>query len=133
MDTFVFLQFLHQILVKFQNQGQFWNLHVLSFPKLSLILKFDQLEAEKIEVKDTRGLWYCKKVFILRVKKTPLVSFISIFSASSWSNFKIRNSFGKLRTCKKNSQHYSGIPGVDLTIQLYKWACLWNWIFCWLN
>ena len=43
MDPFVFPQFLHQILLKFQNQGQFWNLHVLSFPKLSLILKFDKL------------------------------------------------------------------------------------------
>ena len=44
----VFPQFLHQILVKFQNQGQFWNLHVLSFSKLSLILKFDQDLMEKL-------------------------------------------------------------------------------------
>ena len=28
------------------------------------------------------------------------LSFISIFSAYSWSNFKIRDSFGKLRTCR---------------------------------
>ena len=29
-----------------------------------------------------------------------LVSSISIFSAYSWSNFKIRDSFGKLKTCR---------------------------------
>ena len=36
----------------------------------------------------------------MRVKKTHLVSLISIFSSYSWSNFKIRDSFGKLRTCR---------------------------------
>ena len=56
-------------------------------------MKFDKLEAEKIEIKDTRGVWYGKNIYILRVKKIPLVSFISIFSAYSLSNFKIRDSF----------------------------------------
>ena len=42
-----------QILVKYQNQGQFQNL-LLRFPKLSLEVKFDQDLAEKIKVKDNR-------------------------------------------------------------------------------
>ena len=100
MDTFVFLQYLHQILLKCQNQGQFWNLHVLSFPKLSLILKFGQLEAEKIEIKDTRGVFLTIKMNIFLPYHRHLVSFTSIFSASSWPKSKIRDSFGKLRPCR---------------------------------
>ena len=50
---FVFdLDYLWQILVKFKFQGQFWNLHVLSIPKLSLNVKFDQDLRELIKVKD---------------------------------------------------------------------------------
>ena len=49
---FCFAQLLLQILVNYQNQGQFWNLLVLSFPKLSLKVKFDQDLAEIIKVKD---------------------------------------------------------------------------------
>ena len=40
-----------QILVKYQNQGQFQNL-LLRFPKMSLEVKFDPDLAEKIKVKD---------------------------------------------------------------------------------
>ena len=35
-SMFCFAQLLLQILVNYQNQGQFWNLLVLSIPKLSL-------------------------------------------------------------------------------------------------
>ena len=52
---FCFAQLLLQILVNYQNQGQFWNLHVLRIPKLSLKVKFDQDLAEKIKVKDNRS------------------------------------------------------------------------------
>ena len=41
-----------------------------------------------------------QKIIILLDKKAPLVSLISIFFAYSWSNFKIRDSFEKLRTCR---------------------------------
>ena len=49
---FCFAQLLLQILVNCQNQGQFWNLLVLRFPKLSLKVKFDKDLAEIIKVKD---------------------------------------------------------------------------------
>ena len=49
---FCFDQLLIQILVNYQNQGQFRNLHVLRIPKLSLEVKFDQDLAEKIKVED---------------------------------------------------------------------------------
>ena len=42
---------LHQI----QKKGQFWNLLILRISKLTLLLIFDQVKAEKIEVKDTKG------------------------------------------------------------------------------
>ena len=41
-----------------------------------------------------------QKIIILLDKKAPLVSLISIFFAYSWSNFKIRDSFEKLRMCR---------------------------------
>ena len=50
-SIFCFAQYLLQILVKCQNHGQFWNLHVLRIPKLSLKVKFDQDLAEKIKVR----------------------------------------------------------------------------------
>ena len=40
------------------------------------------------------------KPFGLLPYHRTLVSFISIFSASSLSNYKIRDSFGKLKTCR---------------------------------
>ena len=51
---FCFVQLLMQILVKYLNQGQFQNLLVLRFPKLSLEVNFDENLAEKIKVKDNR-------------------------------------------------------------------------------
>ena len=43
--------FLPQILVKYENQLQFWNLHVLRFPKHPLIVEFDEDLAEILKVK----------------------------------------------------------------------------------
>ena len=52
-----------QILVNYQNQGQFWNLLVLRIPKLSLKVKFDKDLAEIIKVKDNKSI--LKKCLIL--------------------------------------------------------------------
>ena len=62
MDTFVFLQFLHQILVKFQNQGQFWKAENVQISKLSLILKFEQDLMEKLK-KNERVHFFMDKVY----------------------------------------------------------------------
>ena len=43
---------LLQMLVNYQNQGQFWNFLVLGIPKLSLKVRFDQDLPELIKVKD---------------------------------------------------------------------------------
>ena len=50
---FCFALLLLQILNNFQNQGQFWNLLVLTISKHPLHVQFDQVLAEKFEVKDT--------------------------------------------------------------------------------
>ena len=55
---YVFGQYLREIFTKFKKEGQFCNLLVLSFSKLPLLLIFGQVEAEKIEVKDTRGYFH---------------------------------------------------------------------------
>ena len=55
---FVICQYLHEIFTKFKKESQFCNLLVLSFSKLTLLLIFRQVEAEKIEVKETRGHSY---------------------------------------------------------------------------
>ena len=47
-----FALLLLQILVNFQNQGQIWNLLVLTFSKHPLHVQFDQVLAEILEVKD---------------------------------------------------------------------------------
>ena len=48
---FSFASLLLQLLVTYENQGQFQNLLVLRILKLSLKLKFDHDLAEKIKVK----------------------------------------------------------------------------------
>ena len=50
-----FGQYLCEIFTKFKKEGQFCNLLILSFSKLTLLLIFGQVEAEKIKVKDTWG------------------------------------------------------------------------------
>ena len=50
---FCFALSLPQIFVNFQNQGQIWNLLVLTFSKHPLHVQFDQVLAEIFEVKDT--------------------------------------------------------------------------------
>ena len=52
-SIFCFAQFLLQILDNYQNQGQIWNLLVLTFSKHPLHVQFDQVLAEIFEVKDT--------------------------------------------------------------------------------
>ena len=42
--------FLPLVLVKFENQGQFWNLNVLRIPKHPLIVEFDEELAEILRV-----------------------------------------------------------------------------------
>ena len=60
---FSFAQLLLQILVNYQNHGQFWSLLVLRIPKLSLKVKFDKDLAEIIKVKDNWSV--SKKCLIL--------------------------------------------------------------------
>ena len=52
-SIFCFAQLLLQILANYQNQGQIWNLLVLTFSKHPLHVQFDQVLAEIFEVKDT--------------------------------------------------------------------------------
>ena len=59
---FCFAQLLLQILVNYQNHGQFWNLLVLRIPKLSLKVKFDKNLAEIFKVKDN---WSVSKKCLL--------------------------------------------------------------------
>ena len=51
---FCFALLLLQILDNYQNQGQFWNLLVLTISRHPLYVQFDQVLAEIFEVKDTR-------------------------------------------------------------------------------
>ena len=51
---FCFAQLLLQILDNYQNQGQFWNLLVLTISKHPLHVQFNQVLAEIFEVKDKR-------------------------------------------------------------------------------
>ena len=53
--VFCFALLLPQILDYFQNQGQFWNLLVLTISKHPLLVQFDQVLAEIFEVKE---IWY---------------------------------------------------------------------------
>ena len=59
---FVLLYYSHKPWVNFQKQGQIWNLLVLTFSKHPLHLQFDQVLAEKFEVKDT---WYHFFIFMI--------------------------------------------------------------------
>ena len=61
-----------QILVNYQNQGQFQNLQVLRIPKLSLKVKFDEDLTEKIKVKDKKINF--KIIFDIRLYLVPLFS-----------------------------------------------------------
>ena len=58
---FCFALLLLQILDNFQNQGQFWNLLVLTISKHPLHVQFDQVLAEIFDVKDT---WYHSIIFM---------------------------------------------------------------------
>ena len=59
---FCFALLLLQILDNYQNQGQFWNLLVLTISKHPLHVQFDQVLAEIFEVKDT---WYHSVIVML--------------------------------------------------------------------
>ena len=69
-----------------------------------------------------------QKIIILLDKKAPLVSLISIFFAYSWSNFKIRDSFEKLRMCRfQNCPWFWNLTKI--------WWRYWGnkhwWLFLW--
>ena len=52
-SIFCSAQLLLQIFVNYQNQGQIWNLLVMTFSKHPLHVQFDQVLAEIFEVEDT--------------------------------------------------------------------------------
>ena len=79
-----FALLLPQILVDFQNQGQIWNLLVLTFPKHPLHVQFDQVLAEIFEVKDKWLESFISMIIDLTERK---IIEIWIFCAkSNWLN-----------------------------------------------
>ena len=81
---FCFAQLLLQILVNYQNQGQIWNLLVLTFSKHPLHVQFDQVLAEIFEVKDKWLESFISMVIDLTERK---IIEIWIFCAkSNWLN-----------------------------------------------
>ena len=83
----IFGQYLHEIFTKFKKEGQFCNLLVLSFSKLTLLLIFGQVEAEKIEVKDTRGHFHFSLKYVwyhsVSAVVMTLLDFKNLFLTSS--------------------------------------------------
>ena len=61
-DIFCFAQFIPQILDIFQNQGQLWNLLVLTISKYPLHVQFDQVLGEIFEVKEE---WSDSLIFMM--------------------------------------------------------------------
>ena len=81
---FCFAQLLLQILVNYQNQGQIWNLLVLTFSKHPLHVQFDQVLAEIFEVKDT---WYHSFIFmIIDLTKRKTIEIWTFWVKSNWWN-----------------------------------------------
>ena len=81
---FCFAQLLLQILVNYQNQGQIWNLLVLTFSKHPLHVQFDQVLAEIFEVKDKWLESFISMIIDLTERK---IIEIWIFCAkSNWLN-----------------------------------------------
>ena len=81
---FCFAQFLLQILDNYQNQGQIWNLLVLTFSKHPLHVQFDQVLAEIFEVKDKWLESFISMIIDLTERK---IIEIWIFCAkSNWLN-----------------------------------------------
>ena len=91
--VFCFALLLPQILVNFQNQGQIWNLLVLTFSKHPLHVQFDQVLAEIFEVKDT---WGHSFIFLI----IDLVSLTSNISTKTWSRWTCRGCFEIIRTSR---------------------------------
>ena len=83
-SIFCFAQLLLQILVIYQNQGQFWNLQVLTFSNHPLQVQFDQALAEIFEVKDT---WYNSFIFmIIDLTKRKTIEIWTFWVKSNWWN-----------------------------------------------
>ena len=83
-SIFCFAQLLLQILVNYQNQGQIWNLLVLTFSKHPLHVQFDQVLAEIFEVKDKWLESFISMIIDLTERK---IIEIWIFCAkSNWLN-----------------------------------------------
>ena len=98
ISFFYFLQYLHQIFKNLLKQGQFWYLLVLSFSKLSLLLIFGQVKAEKIELKDTRGHFhfshfqvifglYLVTLWVFSVKNIFKINIFSVFCLLKHGSF----------------------------------------------
>ena len=84
--VFCFAQLHLQILVNYQNQGQIWNLLVLTFSKHPLHVQFDQVLAEIFEVKDKWLESFISMVIDLTERK---IIEIWIFCAKSfWTNLR---------------------------------------------
>ena len=81
---FCFVQLLLQILVNYQNQGQIWNLLVLTFSKHPLHVQFDQVLAEIFEVKDTWLESFISMVIDLTERKTIEIWIFCV--KSNWLN-----------------------------------------------
>ena len=99
-------------MVNFQNQGQIWNLLVLTFSKHPLHVQFDL--AEIFEVKDkwhpgqsrVNVIFISKKSIIKRIKERYHVSVTSNISAKTWSNWICRGCFEIVRTNRFQNWHW---------------------------
>ena len=83
-SIFCFAQLLLQILVNYQNQGQIWNLLVLTFSKHPLHVQFDQVLAEIFEFKDTWLESFISMIIDLTERKT--IQIWIFFVKSNWLN-----------------------------------------------
>ena len=81
---FCFALLLLQILDNYQNQGQFWNLLVLTISKHPLHVQFDQVLAEIFEVKDE---WSHSLIFmIINLTERKTIKIWTFCVKSNWFN-----------------------------------------------
>ena len=81
---FCFALLLPQILVNFRNQGQIWNLLVLTYSKHPLHVQFDHILAEIFEFKDTWLESFISMIIDLTERKT--IQIWIFFVKSNWLN-----------------------------------------------
>ena len=128
ISFFYFLQYLHQIFKNLLKQGQFWYLLVLSFSKLSLLLIFGQVKAEKIELKDTGGHFHFSHFQVIvghslnfTAKNVFKINIFSFFSRDSDLTTPIENEdmLKKMRICINISSSFLTYPHLWSTISVY--------------